>query len=386
MRDAGVVIIADSLDSGAIDRAAADTAIAVAGRGWRVLAVSAGGNFVRELKRADVDHLQMAVATRDPFSTRGNLRRMAEAVKSFDAAIIHAFTPDAAYYASKVSARLGIPYVASYLRIYTRRLFSLSPYRAPYLARAGMVIAPSDFMGSFLQAAYRIPHDRIAIIPAWIDADVYDRRAVSAERIIRAARSLRIPEDKFIIVSLAGLEKPKGIPTLLEALAALPGKKRRSVQLIIASPRKGSPRVRRRLAAQVAKLGLADCVHIATEQTDIPAILMLSDVYVATDVEPRAFQPHVLQAESLGRPILAPNLGATGEYVFDADAVRLYEPGDAPALCALIAGSMDMSKDLRERIASKAHSHIRINFSRENLAPKTADIYGYVLNRGKKRA
>ena len=384
MSNKTVLIIASSIDEGASDRSALDVAIAVRERGYTPIVVSSGGKMMRELKRENIEHVQMNISSVDFFTLRGNIKALTQLAVERSVSIIHAFTPDAAYHANKAARATGIPYVASYMKIYPKKLFSLKSNRSAYMSAADFIIAPSEFMAAYLQGANHVPHDKIAIIPQWIDTETNNPKAVSAERIIRTARELRVPEDKFIVAAISRLARSKGQKVLLAALAKLPEAKRARVQCLIMSRHKAKPRIETALMKEAARLGVVDMVFIADKMDDIPALLMLSDMFVSTDLMPSAFRLHLLDAISFGRPAVASNIGPTSEYVFDDNAVRLYEPGDAEALAREISAVMELGISEREALGRKAQTFVRVNFSREIMAPKAADIYNYVLERHRK--
>jgi len=375
------LIIVNTIDEGAIDRAVLDVSLAIRGRGYTPIVVSGGGRMTHELKRENIEHVQMNISSSDFFTLGRNVKNLVEFARERGVSIIHAFSPDAAYHAAKVSKALGIPFVASYMKIYRKHLLSLKPNRAAYMAAADFIIAPSEFMASYLQGAHHIPHNKIAIIPQWVDTDILNTKAVSAERIIRTARELRVPEDKFIIAAISRLSRPKGQKVLLSALSRLPEAKRARAVCIIMSRHKAKPSVEAALKKEARRLGVIDIVHIADEMDDVPAMLMLSDMFVSTDLKPSAFRYHLLSAISLGRPVIASNIGPAHEYAFDAAAVRLYEPGDAVALAREMGAVMELSVEEREALGRKSQSFARINCSRDIMAPKVADIYDFVLGR-----
>jgi len=142
------LIIASSVDEGAADRSAVDVAVAIRDKGYTPIVVSSGGKMSRELKREGIEHIQMNISSVDFFTLRGNVKNLAKLAQERKISLIHAFTPDAAYHAAKVAKLAGIPYIASYMKIYRNNLLSLKPNRAAYMAAADFLIAPSEFMAA----------------------------------------------------------------------------------------------------------------------------------------------------------------------------------------------------------------------------------------------
>ena len=379
--DGNILIIAGSLESGLVDGSVVDVAVVLSKMGWGVSVASAGGRKVKELKKAGVEHIQLPVNSTDWFVQRKSVSRLADFVRSGGVRLVHAFTPAAARLAFRLEKAAGVPYVASFVKVPSEGFLArlLSPLK--YLARGKYVIVPSEYMAGYVQANWNVGSDRIIIIPQWIDTDVLNPANVSAARIISVANSLRIPEDKFIVASVSGIEDSCGHSLMLQALARLPDDLRDDVRvLLIGGCRKGRKAELERLAA---RLGVDSLVHVVGEIQDMAALLMLSDVFVALSDRPKAAYPRLLEAQALGRPIVACGVGATGEYLLEGGARRLFEPKSADSLAGALAWSMGIAKDSREDISRRLASHIRMNFSRAHLPAKIGSIYDYVLGGGK---
>jgi glycosyltransferase involved in cell wall biosynthesis len=309
---------------------------------------------------------------------------MQELALAKKAAMMHAFTPQSAFYAFKTSRALRIPYISSFLKIYGKSFLRLEGIRARYMVRGSFTIVPSEYMASYVQAAYKVPSECIIIVPQWIDTDVFNANNVSAERIISLASDLRVPEDSFMIALNAPMERASGQATLVHAAALLPSERRHAAKCLVVGSYAGAKRYKAELENLARKLGVGDMFHFVGPASDIAALLMLSDVYVSAYAEPMASQVSLLEAESLGRPIITSDIGAAPEYVLDDEGCRIFEPRDAEALKDALVWAMDLSKEMRARISARLASNVRLNFSRGAIPAKIGNIYDYVLNGRKK--
>ena len=71
----------------------------------------------------------------------------------------------------------------------------------------------------------------------------------------------------------------------------------------------GPAAILRELERQAESLGIADRVRIIGQVEDMPAALMLSDVVVHASTEAEAFGRVVIEAQAMGRPVIATDLG-----------------------------------------------------------------------------
>src|SRR6185369_623842 len=109
--------------------------------------------------------------------------------------------------------------------------------------------------------------DRIEIIAPGINADRFNPAAVRAERVIKLAAELRVPDDCHIVICAARHET--GRLALIEAMRML----RRDAE--------PTP-LDRALERAIVQAGLAGKVQLAPYVEDMPAAYMLADLVVAT--------------------------------------------------------------------------------------------------------
>ncbi len=374
-----VLMIASSLERGFVDKNVIDTAIVLKKNGFDVSVISAGGKMVKELKKEGINHYLLPVNSNDFFVIRHNIKKITEIVKLNAINLIHTFTPYSSFYGFKVSKITKVPYITSFLKIYNRTFWPFTRKRINYLSKGKMVIAPSEYMSSFIQSVYKVPSNRIVVIPQWVDTDLFNSHNVSAERIISTASDFRIPEDHFIITTVGKLQKSRGQALLIQAMAKLPKEIRKKIRCVIVGSFKEHKRYKTELENLAIKLGVDDMIHIAGETSDIPALLMLSDVYVATNIEPKASMVTMLEAESLGRPIIASNVGSTPEYIFDNNTCKIFDPKNINEFIDAIVWSLEITEEERSEISQKLSTNVRLNFAKNIIPQRIVTIYKNIL-------
>ncbi len=374
-----ILMIASSLESGVIDKSVIDIACVLKKNGFEVSVVSAGGKMVKELRKEGINHYLLPVNSNDFFVVRHNLRKIMEIVRQEEITLIHTFTPQSSFYGFKISRTMQVPYITSFLKIYPRTFWPFTKKKINYLTKGACVIVPSEYMASYIQIAYHVPSEKIVIIPQWIDTDLFNAHNVSAERIISTASDFRIPEDHFIITTVGKLEKSKGQALLINAVAKLPPEIRNKIRCVVIGSFKEHKRYKSELEKLMRKLGVEDIVHLAGEANDTPALLMLSDVYIATNVEPKASLITLLEAESLGRPIIASNIGSTPEYILDNETCKMFNPNNIDELVDAIVWALKITEEERSEISQKLSTNVRLNFSKSVIPQRIVNIYNYVL-------
>src|SRR6185295_14578236 len=148
-----------------------------------------------------------------------------------------------------------------------------------------------------------------------------------------------------VIVLPNHLTRWKGQLVFIEALAKLPDRNFEAVMVGDAQERDAYVD---ELRAALARHGLAEQVRIPGHCSDMPAAFMAADVIVAPSIEPEAFGRIAVEAQAMGRPIIASRLGAQTETVLDGVTGFLFPPGDADALAQSIARALALPANERK--------------------------------------
>jgi len=102
-------------------------------------------------------------------------------------------------------------------------------------------------------------------------------------------------------------------------------------------------------------------------------------VVVSASTDPEAFGRVVVEAQALGRPVVASDHGGARETVIEGETGWLYPPGDVEALTRALDKVLGLSQETRAAIAAKAIQNVRDNFSLATMCAKTLDVYNEVL-------
>ena len=152
-----------------------------------------------------------------------------------------------------------------------------------------------------------------------------------------------------VVIQTSRLEPWKGHRLLLDALSTLD----QPWQLWIAGgqPRAIEVRVRKELEQLARERGVTDRVRFLGERDDLGDFLGAADVFCQPNVAREPFGITVLEAMSVGLPIVATDLGATADPI-DLEIGRRVSA--APAALAAALGELLRNPDLRASLAKAA--------------------------------
>jgi glycosyltransferase involved in cell wall biosynthesis len=171
------------------------------------------------------------------------------------------------------------------------------------------------------------------------------------------------PREPDLVVAVGSLVEKKGFAVLLDACAHLRDGGT-SFRCVIA----GAGPLRPRLEAQIGRLQLADRVTLsgAVPHAQVMRLLTRAAVFVmpsirARDGEMDGIPNVVLEALSVGTPVVATRLSAIPEVILDSETGRLVPPDDADALSRAIAEVLS-NPETSQEMARRGRRLVRQRF------------------------
>lgn len=370
-----VMQVLPALRSGGVERGAVDVARALVAAGWNAVVVSEGGPMAYELKRVGATHIELPIGAKNPLKWRANFDQLVDLAFQHNVDLLHARSRAPAWIAWRAARKRNMPFVTTF----HGRYGDSNPLKKLYnsvMGRGDRVIAISHYIAGEITRRYNIGSDRLRVIPRGVDLDLHDPDRVSAERMIKLTNEWRLPDGVPVVMLPARVTRWKGHEVLIDALGEL---RDLPLHCLIVGTFEGKERYKARLDARIAKLGLTPHVHLVGNCSDMPAAYKLADVVVSASLDPEPFGRVIIEAQAMGRPVVASNHGGAAESMIDGGTGWLVAPNDSKALAAGIRKALTMSDEDRAHLAEVAIHHARSNFSREDMCARTLAVYCEVL-------
>jgi glycosyltransferase involved in cell wall biosynthesis len=170
----------------------------------------------------------------------------------------------------------------------------------------------------------------------------------------------------------ARLGRAQGQIDVIDALARLG---RRDVSCLMVGSDQGRTGYRRDLDRRIAHHDLGGVVHLVDHCPDPAAAYGLATVVISASREPEAFGRAVAEAQAMGRPVIATDVGAVREIVLPGQTGQLVPPHDPAALARALATALAMTADQRTTLAQRAQAHIAAHFSKDRMCQQTLSVY-----------
>jgi glycosyltransferase involved in cell wall biosynthesis len=376
-RPPAVLQVVPSLVSGGVERGTVDVAAALVACGWTAYVASSGGPMEHQLKRARAQHLRLPLASKNPLVMRRNVAALVDIIRRHKIDIVHARSRAPAWSAWSAARATGRRFVTTFHNAYDTDL-PLKRWYNSIMARGERVIAISQFVGDYAAATYGVEPDRLRVIPRGVDLATFDPRRVGGERVAALAERWRVPVEARVVMLPGRLTRWKGGLDFIEAIARLDSSRRDLCCLLVgAGQHRG---FRRELEAAIERHGLVGLFRIVEDCRDMPAAYALADVVVSASTDPEGFGRVIIEAQAMGRPVVATDHGGARETVVPGITGWLARPGDPPALAAAIGAALALGPAEQAAFARHARAQLAAaGYTREQMCARTIDVYEELL-------
>jgi glycosyltransferase involved in cell wall biosynthesis len=312
---------------------------------------------------------------------RRNSVALVRLIRRLGVDIVHARSRAPAWSACAAAHATGRRFVTTFHNAYRARTALKRRYNS-VMARGDRVIAISDFVADHAASVYGVGRERLRTIPRGVDLEIFDPNRVGAQRVINLARQWRLPDGVPVVMLPGRLTRWKGGLDFVEAVAKL-GRSDICCVLVGSEQHHG---FRRELEAEIRENGLAGLFRIVGECRDMPAAYMLADVVVSASRDPEGFGRIIVEAQAMGRPVVATDHGGARETIVPGITGWLVPPRDPTALARAIGEALSITGEERQQLAQRSIAHIAARYTRQAMCAGTIRVYEELLFRDRPEA
>jgi len=315
--------------------------------------------------------VEVCVLPRAGHRDAGRAWRLARLLASRRTDLSHAFLLAANAYTWAASWLAGRrPYIASSRTCIPAAgpLATAIHRRAFRSARA--VIANSRRVMQFTCDRYAVPVHSVRVVHNGVALENYPPLADDVRAAVR--RAMGVADGEILVGTIGRASPEKNLGMLLDVAAALPAATPRCRVVIVGEgPELAGLRDRAR------SMGLADRAIFTGERHDVAPLLGAMDIFALTS-KTEGLPNAVMEAMACRRPVVATDVGGTGELIEDGVSGHLVASGDAARMTERIA-ALARSRERSMAMGEAARARIESAFSVGLMVTRTADIYEKAL-------
>jgi glycosyltransferase involved in cell wall biosynthesis len=367
--------------------AAVDIALTLLRSGARAIIAGEGGPLVGELRAFGGEWLPMATDTVNPLRIRTNTRGLAQLIASERIDIIHAQSAGAAWSAISATHRMPVFLVTSF------------PDRLPgnswpttlvggSLARGDRVIAPSSFVSRAMIERYRIPPERITVIPRAVDTARFSAASVTIDRVAALRRAWGVLPRMRVVLVPGRVAPWSGQMIMLDAARLMVTNGERNTVFVFAGDDRFDAHYTRALRRRARLHRIDTLCRFVGHCPDMPLALAAADVVAVPALEASLSGRAAAEAQAMGRPVVVTAVGMLPENMLGPprmpDELRtgwLVRPGNVADLARAVGQALNLNPTAYEALGARARQFAEFMFSPQSVADAIRGVYTSLLAR-----
>ena len=251
------------------------------------------------------------------------------------------------------------------------------------MLRSKLTIAGSNFIFGHINENYNeylSKKNKLRVIFRGINIDYFNLKNISILKQEKLKRDWVIDPNKFTILMPGRLTYWKGQEKLIEALNILIEDYNFSnFQAVILGSDQGRKVYTKKLLSLVERYSLTKKIKFINHCKDMPLAYSLADVVVSASIEPEAFGRVAVESQSMGKPIIASNIGGSKETILNKKSGFLYKHDDPRELAKNLNTVIQLDQEELKLIGNEGRKNITKKFDVEVMCDSNLREYRKLL-------
>ena len=344
---------------------------------------TSGGQLLKFVKKNKVKIFRLPVHSKNPILIIFNALILSILILLNNINIVHA----------RSRAPAWSCYIACFI---TRRNFittfhgtynfknSLKKFYNSVMLRSKLTIAGSNFIFNHISENYNEylnKKKKLRVIFRGINIDYFHPKNISILKLERLKQDWELQPNKFTILLPGRLTQWKGQEKFIEALNILAEDYNISnFQAVILGSDQGRKVYKKKILNLVQRYRLNKKVKFIEHCKDMPVAYSLADAVVSASVEPEAFGRISVEAQAMGKPIIASDIGGSKETILNGKSGFLYKHDDSRELAKTLNGVIELDQDILNSIGNEGRKNIKRKFDVEAMCNSTLREYKKLLS------
>ena len=343
---------------------------------------TSGGELLKYVKKNKVGIFRLPVHTKNPFLIIFNALILSVLIILNKINIVH--------------ARSRAPAWSCYLAcILTNRIF-VTTFHGTYnftnkfkkfynsiMLRSKLTIAGSNFIFGHINENYHEflnKKKKLRVIFRGINIDYFNQKNISILKQEKLKKEWNLDQNKFTILMPGRLTAWKGQEKFIEALnILLEDYNITNFQAILLGSDQGRKVYSKKLLSLVERYSLTKKIKFIDHCREMPLAYSLADVVVSASVEPEAFGRVAVESQSMGKPIIASNIGGSKETVLNKKSGFLYKHDDPRELAKNLNTVIQLNQEELKLIGNEGRKNVTKKFDVEVMCDSNLREYKKLL-------
>ena len=339
---------------------------------------TSGGELIKFIKKDKVKLIRLPVHSKNPILILFNTLVLVIYIFLFKINIIHARSRAPAwscYFASLITRR---SFVTTFHGTYNFKS-NIKKFYNSIMLRAKLTIAGSNFIFSHINenyGEYLSKEKKLRVIFRGINVDYFNPKNISVLKQEKLKQEWDLSSNKFTILLPGRLTYWKGQEKFIESLNILiEDYNITNFQAVILGSDQGRKVYSKKLINLVQRYRLNKKIKFIQHCKEMPLAYSLADVVVSASIEPEAFGRVSVEAQAMGKPIVASNIGGSKETIINKKTGFLYKHDDPRELAKILNTVIQLSVDDLKFMGNEGRKNVTKKFDVETMCQSNLKEY-----------
>ena len=345
---------------------------------------TSGGALTKYINNKKVKLIRLPVHSKNPILILINAIILTFIILFFNINIVHARSRAPAWsclIATKITRR---KFVTTFHGTYNFKS-KIKKFYNSVMLRSDLTIAGSNFIFSHINNNYPdyLSNDKkFLVIFRGINTEYYNSEKIKTSDKDKLIKKWNL--DKFqrkIILMPGRLTEWKGQEMFIESLNLLKkNEPHKQFTAVILGSDQGRDIYKKKLTRLVEQYRLNKEIIFVDNFEIMPIAYEISDIVVSASIEPEAFGRVAIEAQSMGKPIIASNIGGSRETIKDETTGFLFNAGDIKSLSEKLSHIFDLDRNTLKLMGNAGRENVIKKFNVEKMCFSTYSEYKKLLN------
>ena len=339
--------------------------------------VTSSGYRIDQLKKNGSIVNKIPVHSKNPVTIIFNIFRILKIVEKNNINIIHARSRAPAWSCYFVAKIARIKFITTFHGTYNFNN-KIKKFYNSIMLRSDYVIAISEFIYNEIKTKYAYSKKNISVISRGIDIKYLDPSKIDYKKVNNFLKDLNLENNSIKLVLPGRVSGWKGHKIAIEAMTYLRDKSNKDFVLLLVGPT-DNLKLKNNLLQKINKLKLENIVKFIGPSKEMDLVYSTADIVLSCSTDPEAFGRIPVEAQAMGKVIIASNHGGHRETIINGLSGFLYPPLNPIELANSIIKAISNEIYLDEQYKIKRRQIILDNFTDLNMCQKTLEVYNKVL-------
>tara|TARA_B100000242_G_scaffold209803_1_gene152510 strand:+ start:150 stop:1307 length:1158 start_codon:yes stop_codon:yes gene_type:complete len=343
---------------------------------------TSGGELLKFVKKNKVGVFKIPVHSKNPILMLLNVILLSFYILIKKINIVHARSRAPAwscYFACLITSRI---FVTTFHGTYNYKS-KIKKFYNSVMLKSKLTIAGSNFIFGHINenySEYLNKKRKLRVIFRGINVDYFSQKNISILKQEKLKKEWLLASNKFTILMPGRLTYWKGHEKFIEALNILiEDYNITNFQAILLGSDQGRKVYTKKLYSLVERYSLTKKIKFISHCKEMPLAYSLADVVVSASIEPEAFGRVAVESQSMGKPIIASNIGGSKETVLNKKSGYLYKHDDPRDLAKNLNTVIQLNQEELKLMGNEGRKNITKKFDVEVMCDSNLREYRKLL-------